>query len=65
MQRISIRLDDELYQWLTEKVASIRPETSINKYVNWLIEREWNRNRLVDPARPYNITSDGQIEGGE
>lgn len=75
MVQISIRLDDDLHAWVNERIKNSNwPETSINKYIIWLIEQDMietsgktykqkENAEWVEYKRPYNITSDGQIEG--
>jgi len=38
--QLSIRLSPDLHKKLTKHVNSIKPETTINKYINYLLERE-------------------------
>jgi len=56
-KQISIRLNDDLHKWLSNHVAEIKPETSINKYVNYLLEQERGKLEL----QVYRKTNDGQV----
>lgn len=42
----TIAFDEDLYTWLLEYVPSIRPATTLPKFINWLVEME--RERIVN-----------------
>lgn len=42
----TITFEEELYRWLQEYVPTIRPETTIPKFINWLVEKERDRKKV-------------------
>lgn len=56
--QLSIRLDPDLHAWLSEHVAAIRPETTLNKYIVYLIEQDRDKPKLVDSPVDYTIQYD-------
>ena len=46
--QLSIRLSPELHEWLSNYVSTIRPGTTINMYINHLIEQDRDILKLVE-----------------
>lgn len=50
MPQISIRLDKELHAWLKQQIKDIKPKTTMNYYINWLLEQERSRQQALNLA---------------